>query len=174
MLNRILAAFVALALPAAGANAADLAVRMDEPAPRCDILKNIWIWGDPTNCPNQPVPACEAPGTVKAALASAARAEDVYRVPDVAEFTNPHELANVYRNPSPLTQRYCAGHVVLTNGDRTTMYYFVEQDSGFVGIGWSVYTCILGHDRWRIYDGRCRVARPAHQFIQSGHIPDGN
>jgi hypothetical protein len=171
MLNRILAALVAVVLPVATASAADLAVRIEgEAAPKCDILKNIWIWGDPTNCPNQPVPACDSPKAVKAALASTARAEDVYRVPDVAEFTNPHELVNAYRNPSPLTRRYCAGHVLLTNGDRTTMYYFIEQDAGFVGIGWEVYTCILGHDRWRIYDGRCRVARPAQQFIRSEGI----
>jgi hypothetical protein len=164
---RILAALVAAVLPVASAMAADLAVRVEpEPGARCNLFKNAWIWGDPTNCPNRPVPACEAANTVRAALASAARAEAVYRVPNVADFQNPVEMHETFSNPSPLTRRYCSAHVTLTTGEQTTMYYFVEQDAGFVGLGWAVYSCILGHDRWRVYDGRCRVARPQRPFVE--------
>lgn len=63
-------------------------------------------------------------------------------------------------NPSPLARRYCHARAHF-NDDRTrTLYYFVEESTGFVGVKWNVEFCIRGLDPWRVYDGRCRVARP--------------
>ena len=128
----------------------------------CSQFDNWFIWGDPTDCPrDETVPVCDAPAVVSAARAFVARAEPVYLVPEIAEMGRIVEQAQSLPRPSPLVRRYCSADVVLTDGSRTTAYYFVEEDAGFVGIGWKVYVCLLGRDRWRIYDGDCRVARPA-------------
>ena len=129
---------------------------------KCSTFNNIWIWGDPRKCPGQgTVPACDAPGVVNAALRFANRAEDVYRVPRVRTFTPVREVPDTYYNPSPLVRRYCVGSVALDNGDHATAYYFVEEDGAVFATSWKVYVCISGYDKWRVYDGRCRVARPA-------------
>ncbi|MEM9222034.1 MAG: hypothetical protein AAGB11_06480 [Pseudomonadota bacterium] len=129
---------------------------------RCSTFNNIWLFGDPTDCPgDETVPACDANSVVSAALRFAHRAEPIYRVPRVQTFTPVRELTETYVNPSPLVRRYCLASVALDNGDHATAHYFIEEDTGFVGISWSVYVCIVGYDKWRVYDGRCRVARPA-------------
>ena len=174
MFSRCIATILAIAMFAAtplipAAQAADLA---SEPVQsehklfgRCGYFNNIWLFGDPTDCPgDETVPACDAPSVVKAAVGFANRAEPVYRVPRVVGFTPQGEAHEMLLNPSPLVRRYCVASVALENGDHATAYYFVEEDSGFVGISWSVYVCIHGYDEWRVYDGRCRVARPLPRY----------
>ena len=162
---RIVTAVLALLLAVQGALAADLPA---EPLKRknffgrCSTFNNLWIYGDPRDCPgDETVPACDAAEVVSAAVRFANRAEPVYRVPRVTEFLPIRELPDPVYNPSPLVRRYCEASVVLDTGHRTTAYYFLEEDSGFVAIPWAVYVCIEGYDAWRVYDGRCRIARPA-------------
>ncbi|RAH99400.1 hypothetical protein DLJ53_23015 [Acuticoccus sediminis] len=143
------------------AHAADLAAEPIQQGQRCNVFSNYFIWGDPTSCPNKGVPECTSQTVVSAALRFANRAEPVYRVPRVTSLTPLGELHQPVYNPSPLVRRYCEATVVLDNGDQARAYYFVEEDSGFVGLTWNVYVCIDGYDRWRVYDGRCRVAKPA-------------
>ncbi|ORE94400.1 hypothetical protein ATO13_10011 [Stappia sp. 22II-S9-Z10] len=156
----VLATIVAWQAPAA--QAADLAAEPIQKERRCNTFDKIWLFGDPTDCPNdETVPACTAPNVVSAALRFTNRAEPVYRAPRVKSLTPLGELYQPLYNPSLLVRRYCEGTVALDNGDVAHAYYFLEEDSGFVGISWSVYVCIDGYDKWRVYDGRCRVARPA-------------
>lgn len=152
-----------LAMPTWAADYASEPVeRSKNPLKRCGYLNNIWLWGDPTDCPgDETVPACDASNVVTAAKRFVERAEPVYREPDIAEIFHIREMPETVFNPSPLVRRYCRADVRLTNGDHTKAYYFIEEDSGFVGLSWKVYVCISGYDRWRVYDGRCRVARPA-------------
>lgn len=165
MPSRLLAALLAVILGAGSAAAADLAAEPLVKERRCNYFNNIWLWGDPTDCPNdETVPACDAPSVVSAAVRFIKRAEDVYRVPDLVKFAPVRELHDTFYNPSPLVRRYCVGSVELTNGDHTEAYYFIEEDAGFVGLSWKVYVCVAGYDTWRVYDGRCRVARPEPRF----------
>ena len=177
MLSRILqvglAAAVVLSVTLSGAAAADLAAekvtvgtRANNLLGRCSAFNNYFLWGDPTDCANdETVPACDAPAVVGAALRFAGRAEKAYRVPRVKELRPVRELGQPLPNPSELVRRYCEGSALLntaTDPDRwSTAYYFVEEDAGFVGLSWTVYVCLDGYDDWRVYDGRCRVARPA-------------
>ncbi|WP_420391272.1 hypothetical protein [Acuticoccus sp.] len=161
---RVLVAGIVSILMCGSAIAADLA---SEPVKRtlfgrCSYLNNIWLFGDPTDCPgDETVPACDAKSVVSAAVRFANRAEPVYREPRVAEFLPVREVHDTLFNPSPLVRRYCVGTVRLSNGDLAQAHYFVEEDSDFVSLSWSVYVCIDGYDPWRVYDGRCRVARPS-------------
>jgi len=41
-----------------------------------------------------------------------------------------------------------------------TMYYLIEEESGFVAWTHDVEFCIQGLDRWRVNDAHCRTVRP--------------
>ena len=166
MLTRLLCALMVLAFVPQGANAADIQSERIKTEKklfgRCSTFNNIWLFGDPTDCPgDETVPACDAPNVVRAAFRFANRAEPAYRIPRVVELTPVREVRQTVFSPSPLARRYCLASASLDNGDHVTAHYFVEEDSGFVGLSWSVYVCLTGYDEWRVYDGRCRVARPA-------------
>jgi len=165
MFARLASAFVILAFSLVEVSAADLTAEQVETKRnlfgKCSTLNRIWIWGDPRECPgDETVPACDAPGVVSAAKRFVNRAEPVYRVPRALTFTPVREVQETYFNPSPLVRRFCVGSVALDNGEHATAHYFIEENSGFVGLSWAVYVCISGYDKWRVYDGRCRVARP--------------
>lgn len=59
----------------------------------------------------------------------------------------------------PISRRYCHGSVDLSNGQRHSMWYLIENPMGFAGVGSHVEFCISGFDRWLVYGGRCRVLR---------------
>lgn len=162
MSGRIFAAILAMFIATQGALAADLASEPVEQAPaKCNLFANYFIWGDPTVCPNRGVPECDAPRVVSAALRFTNRAELAYRVPRVTELVPVREVNQPVFNPSQLSRRYCEGSALLDTGHRTTASYFIEEDAGLVGVTWAIYVCLNGYDSWRVYDGRCRVARPA-------------
>ena len=157
----------ALALTAAPATAADpgaaaAAAAAETPDTRkCGYFDNIFLFGDPTDCPgDETVPKCDDPRVVKRAKKFVNRANDVYLPLQLKELTLIRELPEVFVNPSPLVRRYCSAQARLSNNEITTAYYSIEEDGGFVGIPWKISVCLLGHDNWRIYDGRCRINRP--------------
>ncbi|WP_245943947.1 hypothetical protein [Acuticoccus kandeliae] len=164
MLSRIVSAIALVLATVGGSFAADLSaepVSVQETR-RCNAFTNFWLFGDPTVCDGDRLaPACDSNSVVTAAMRFANRAEAVYRIPRVTEFVAQGEVPQTVYNPSPLVRRYCMGTATLDTGVQTTAYYFLEEDSGFVGFGWKVYVCLDGYDSWRVYDGRCRIARPA-------------
>jgi hypothetical protein len=65
-------------------------------------------------------------------------------------------------DPSRYARRYCEARVTLSDGKRSTLYYLLEQNAGFVGVTWNVEFCVLGYEPWHIHDGRCHTVR--HQW----------
>jgi hypothetical protein len=39
------------------------------------------------------------------------------------------------------------------------MWYLIEDRAGFAGLGHNVEFCLVNFDRWKVYDGLCRVLR---------------
>lgn len=74
------------------------------------------------------------------------------------------EAAFDIANPSPLARRYCQARAYFNDARYRSLFYFIEESTGFVGIKWNVEFCIAGMDPWKIYDGRCRVARPQQRW----------
>ena len=60
---------------------------------------------------------------------------------------------------SPIERRYCHGDVILSDGRSRDIWYLIENPMGFAGIGSNVEFCVAGFDRWRVYNGNCRVLR---------------
>lgn len=61
----------------------------------------------------------------------------------------------------PIERRYCHARADMTDGRSRDVWYVIEKPMGFAGIGSNVEFCVSGFDRWNVYDGRCRVLRPA-------------
>lgn len=60
---------------------------------------------------------------------------------------------------SPIERLYCSGTVRLTSGESRPIWYLIEYGQGFAGLGDNVEFCVLGFDRWNVYNGACRVLR---------------
>lgn len=60
---------------------------------------------------------------------------------------------------SPIARRYCQATARLSDGRDRSIWYVIEYGQGFASIGDNVEFCLLGFDRWNIYDGSCRVLR---------------
>lgn len=59
----------------------------------------------------------------------------------------------------PIARRYCGATAVLSDGRKRTIWYLIEDRMGFASIGDGVEFCVSGFDRWKVYNGRCRVLR---------------
>jgi len=88
--------------------------------------------------------------------------ENVPNLPDV-EITDFRNLRQTRFEPTderrPISRRYCAGDVVLSDGRTRDIWFLIETDMGFASIGDNVEFCVAGFDRWRVYNGHCRVLR---------------
>lgn len=88
--------------------------------------------------------------------------ENVPNLPDVEiqEFLNLRETRFIPTDERRrISRRYCAGDVTLTNGHTRDIWFLIETDMGFASIGDNVEFCVQGFDRWRVYNGHCRVLR---------------
>ena len=61
----------------------------------------------------------------------------------------------------PIDRLYCHARADMNDGKSRDVWYVVEHPMGFAGFGRNVEFCVAGFDRWNVYDGRCRVLRPA-------------
>ncbi|WP_173931316.1 hypothetical protein [Chelativorans sp. Marseille-P2723] len=60
---------------------------------------------------------------------------------------------------SPIERRYCQANVLLTDGVDRPIWFLIEYGQGFASIGDNVEFCVLGFDRWNVYNSGCRVLR---------------
>lgn len=58
---------------------------------------------------------------------------------------------------SPIFRRYCRASGNMSDGKNRTVYYRISRGMGLAGTGYSLEFCIQGLDRWRVFDGNCRV-----------------
>ena len=60
---------------------------------------------------------------------------------------------------NPIERRYCAATARLSDGQDRPIRYLIEYGQGFASIGDNVEFCVLGFDRWNVYNSDCRVLR---------------
>jgi len=79
---------------------------------------------------------------------------------DIVEFDRIHERRYIpFSEKRPIARRYCGATVALSDGRNRTIWYLIEDGMGFAGVGDNVEFCVAGFDRWKVYNGRCRVLR---------------
>jgi capsid protein len=84
----------------------------------------------------------------------------VPNLPDVeiSDFRRIHEHRYEPKTEdSPIARRYCGATALLSDGHQRDVWYLIEYGMGLAGIGNNVEFCVSGFDRWKVYDGRCRV-----------------
>lgn len=59
----------------------------------------------------------------------------------------------------PVERRYCSASVVTSDGVRRELWYLIERNFGFAGLGSSVEYCVSGLDRWYVYGMACKSLR---------------
>ncbi|WP_208999175.1 hypothetical protein [Roseibium sediminis] len=107
------------------------------------------------------LPSCDA-GSVQSAVArTMSRARKDYN--DGLRITGLNRISQSRLDAggtSVIARRYCRARADLSNGSVRTVYYVLEEDNGFVGIGWAVRACIPSADKWHVYGNACSTTRP--------------
>lgn len=62
--------------------------------------------------------------------------------------------------PSLIGRRYCEARSAGVDRHPSSIYYLIETNQHFAGIGAKVTFCVPENDRWRVYDANCRTVRP--------------
>lgn len=56
-------------------------------------------------------------------------------------------------------RRYCSTTATMTDGRRREVWYLIENNWGFAGMGSSVEFCVSGLDPWFVYGAYCKSLR---------------
>ncbi|MPZ58232.1 MAG: hypothetical protein GEU91_17405 [Rhizobiales bacterium] len=59
-----------------------------------------------------------------------------------------------------IPRRFCAARAWISDGKARPVYYWIGEDTGFIGSSWGVQWCVVGYDRNWAYHPSCRMARP--------------
>lgn len=56
-------------------------------------------------------------------------------------------------------RRYCQAKVTTSDGQHRQLWFLIESDWGYAGLGSSVEFCVSGLDPWHVYGAHCRSLR---------------
>lgn len=107
------------------------------------------------------VPACDNQSVLDRIRAKFSyQVHNVPHLPDVAivgfrNIRQRHYLPGM--DISNTARRYCGATADLSNGKARTVYYMIVDEMGFASLGDGVQFCVQGFDRWRVYNGNCRL-----------------
>jgi hypothetical protein len=85
---------------------------------------------------------------------------NVPRLPDVEilNFRKIHQHRYIPGNDvSNTSRRYCGATADFSDGRSRPVYYLIRDEMGFASVGDGVQFCVPGFDRWRAYNGYCRL-----------------
>ncbi|SSC72438.1 unnamed protein product [Ciceribacter sp. T2.26MG-112.2] len=78
----------------------------------------------------------------------------------IAEFGPVHQSRLEPRyDTHPVERRYCEAKVTTTDGEQRRLWYVVEDNWGYAGLGSSVEFCMSGLDPWHVYGAHCKSLR---------------
>jgi len=59
-----------------------------------------------------------------------------------------------------IPRRFCRALALVSDGRKHAVYYWIGEDTGFIGANWGVEWCVVGFDRNWAYNPGCKMARP--------------
>lgn len=59
-----------------------------------------------------------------------------------------------------IPRRFCRAVALVSDQRKHAVYYWIGEDTGFVGVDWGVRWCVVGLDRNWAYNPACKMARP--------------
>jgi len=126
------------------------------------LEKNFWLSGQ--NYDNA-LPACEAGlGEISSGFAEK-ESRFWHSSLQIVGFKQVRQIAHNAWVHGTIPRRYCRAVAYVSAGDgvrprRHTVYYWIGEDTGFIGATWGVRWCVTGLDRNWAYNPYCKMARP--------------
>lgn len=78
----------------------------------------------------------------------------------IADIGNTYQKRLEPRDETHLVEReYCQATATTTDGERRPLWYLIERNWGFAGIGSNVEFCVSGLDPWFVYGAHCASLR---------------
>ena len=62
--------------------------------------------------------------------------------------------------PGTIPRRFCRATALVSDGRKHAVYYWIGEDTGFIGADWGVEWCVVGLDRNWAYNPACKMAQP--------------
>ena len=62
--------------------------------------------------------------------------------------------------PDSIPRRYCSGLALVSDARPRPIYYWIGEDTGWLGVSWGIEWCVVGLDRNWAYNPGCRMAQP--------------
>ncbi|MFB2551161.1 hypothetical protein [Ensifer soli] len=59
----------------------------------------------------------------------------------------------------PVEREYCQATALTSDGQHRTLWYLIERNWGFAGMGENVEFCLSGLDPWHVYGAHCKSLR---------------
>jgi hypothetical protein len=140
--------------------AAALAVTASAPSHAASIFeKNFWLSG-----PNYTgeMPACEDNWALYEVSSRFSLKESRFWNSELrfVSFENIQETAYRPWARDAIPRRYCTATVLVNDGVRRKIYYWIGEDTGAIGATWGVESCVVGLDRNWAFNPGCKMARP--------------
>ncbi len=84
----------------------------------------------------------------------------LHRDIDIVDIYNAHRNRFEGRDDKRRVERhYCHATATFSDGRKRQIWYLIERNWGFAGLGASTEYCVQGLDPWHYYGRRCRSLR---------------
>jgi len=130
------------------------------PASAANLFEmNFWLQGPRYD---GVVPACDDPSALAKISWNFAQKEQEFWNSNLAisDFSRVRETAFRPWARDLIPRRFCSARVLLSNGLSRPVYYWIGEDTGWLGVGWGVQWCVVGYDRNWAYNPACKMAQP--------------
>lgn len=78
----------------------------------------------------------------------------------IADIRDTYQKRLEPRDETHLVEReYCRATATTTDGENRAVWYLIERNWGFAGIGSNVEFCVSGLDPWSVYGAQCASLR---------------
>jgi hypothetical protein len=121
------------------------------------LEKNFWLSG-----PNYDgvVPACDAALDRIADRFAQKESEFWNSNLQILGFEHVREVTYSPWARGTIPRRFCRAVALVSDGHRRPVYYWIGEDTGWIGANWGVEWCVVGLDRNWAYNPACKMARP--------------
>ena len=130
------------------------------PAAAASFLeKNFWLEGPRYD---GVMPACNDPAALNKITSRFAEKESRFwnSALQIVSFENLRQVAYRPWAEQTIPRRFCTGRVLVSDGRKRTIHYWIGEDTGMIGMTFGVEWCVIGLDRNCAYSPACKMALP--------------
>lgn len=123
------------------------------------LEKNFWLEGPRYD---GVMPACQDPAALEKIATRFAEKERRFwnSALQIVAFEHLREIAYRPWAEQTIPRRFCTGRVLVSDGKKRTIHYWIGEDTGIIGMTFGVEWCVVGLDRNWAYNPSCKMALP--------------